>query len=72
MNAVDYLAGDKELIALRSREITSRPLEEMEDSTKRNWKFANMLLPSILIIGFGFLRLRGQKQNAEILRQIYD
>ena len=72
MNSVDYLAGDKDLIALRSREITSRPLEEIEDSTKRNWKYANMLLPSILIILFGFYRMRGEKQNAEILRQIYD
>ncbi len=72
MNSVDYLAGDKDLIALRSREITSRPLEEIDDSTKRNWKYANMLLPSILIILFGFFRMRGEKQNAEILRQIYD
>mgnify|MGYP001159682455 FL=1 len=72
MNAVDYLAGDKELIALRSREITSRPLEEMEDSSKRTWKYANMLLPSILIIAFGFYRIREDKKKAEILRQIYD
>ena len=72
MNAVDYLAGDKELIALRSREITSRPLEEMDDASKRTWKYANMLLPSILVIGFGFYRMREEKKNAEILRQIYD
>ena len=31
MNAVDYLLGDKELISLRSREITNRPLQELED-----------------------------------------
>jgi ABC-type uncharacterized transport system involved in gliding motility auxiliary subunit len=72
MNAVDYLAGDKELIALRSREITSRPLEEMEDSSKRTWKYANMFLPSFLIIVFGFYRIREDKKKAEILRQIYD
>jgi ABC-type uncharacterized transport system involved in gliding motility auxiliary subunit len=72
MNAVDYLAGDKELIALRSREITSRPLEEMEDSSKRTWKYANMFLPSFLIIVFGVYRIREDKKKAEILRQIYD
>jgi len=35
MNAVDYLAGDKELISLRSREITNRPLDEIKDSSKK-------------------------------------
>ena len=34
LNAVDYLAGDEDLIALRSREITNRPLNELEDSTR--------------------------------------
>ncbi len=29
MNSVDYLIGDRDLIALRYREITSRPLEEV-------------------------------------------
>ena len=72
MNAVDYLAGDEDLIALRSREITSRPLNELEDSTKKKWKYANMLLPSFLIIGFGVMRMRKEKHQADILKQIYD
>jgi ABC-type uncharacterized transport system involved in gliding motility auxiliary subunit len=90
MNAVDYLAGDQDLISLRSREITSRPLdilqltdeevrtysqnerETLENTTKKRWKYANMLLPSVLIIGFGFFRMRREKHQAEILKQIYD
>ena len=36
-NAVDYLLGDRELISLRSREITNRPLEELEDEEKSRW-----------------------------------
>ena len=74
MNVVDYLAGDQDLISLRSREVTSRPLdilqldsedeqrfsadekERMMDRKKKRWKFANMVLPSTLIIGFGVLR----------------
>lgn len=72
LNAVDYLAGDEDLISLRSREITNRPLEELEDGTKKKWKYANLFLPSFLIIGFGFIRLRKEKQKSEILRQIYD
>ena len=72
MNSVDYLAGDKDLISLRSREITNRPLDEISDSSKKNWKYMNMLLPSILIISFGFWRFKKEKFKAEMLKQIYD
>ena len=72
MNAVDYLLGDRELIALRSREITSRPLEELEDGTKSRWKWINILLPSILIIGFGFIRLNRENSRSKVLEEIYD
>ena len=72
MNAVDYLLGDKELISLRSREITNRPLIELEDSQKSNWKWVNILLPSILIIFFGFIRFRNEKNRGKVLKEIYD
>ena len=72
MNAVDYLAGDEDLIALRSREITSRPLAVLEDSTRKKWKWANMLLPSFLVLTFGFFNMKKEKKHADILRQIYD
>jgi ABC-type uncharacterized transport system involved in gliding motility auxiliary subunit len=90
MNAVDYLADDEDLISLRSREITSRPLdilqltdqeqlsmsqEDMDkkrDKVKKRWKLANLILPTLLIIGFGVLRIRKEKNHAEVLKQIYD
>jgi len=72
MNAVDYLLGDRELIALRSREITSRPLEELKDAEKSRWKWINILLPSILVIGFGFIRLKRENGQSKILEEIYD
>ena len=72
MNAVDYLAGDEDLISLRSREITSRPLEELEDATRKKWKWANMFIPSLLVLTFGFFQMRKEKKHADILRQIYD
>ena len=72
LNAVDYLAGDQGLIALRSREITNRPLEELDDDTRIRWKWINILLPSLLVIGVGLLHMRREKNRADILRQIYD
>jgi ABC-type uncharacterized transport system involved in gliding motility auxiliary subunit len=72
MNAADYLLGDKELIALRSREITNRPLEELEDREKSRWKWINILLPSILVVGFGFIRLKRESDRSKVLAEIYD
>ena len=72
MNTVDYLAGEKELIALRSREITNRPLEEIEDGARSRWKWANVLLPSLIIAGLGMYRSKREKDKAEILKQIYE
>jgi len=90
LNAIDYLVGDQDLISLRSREITNRPLDilqlndkeeqnysqeekdKMTDRIKKRWKFANMILPSFLIIGFGLFRMRKEKNEAEMLKQIYD
>ena len=72
MNAVDYLLGDKELIALRSREITSRPLQELEDAEKSKWKWFNILFPSILVICLGFYRLKRENARSRLLEEIYD
>ena len=72
MNAADYLLGDKELIALRSREITNRPLEELEDEEKSRWKWINIMLPSILVVCFGFIRLKRENSRAKVLEEIYD
>ena len=44
----------------------------MRDKTKKRWKFANMVLPSALIIAFGAFRMRKEKNEAEVLKQIYD
>ena len=43
MNTVDYLVGEKELISLRSREITNRPLDEIENATRSRWKWVNVI-----------------------------
>ena len=74
MNAIDYLLGDRDLIALRSREITDRKLDEekITDDAKRTWKWVNGLLPSLLIVGFGFWRLRGNRQRTKHIEELYD
>ena len=71
MNSVDYLIGDRDLIALRSREITSRPLEETSDAAKKSWKWAKITLTSLLIVGFGLVRMRRQKSRSNVLEELY-
>jgi len=71
MNSVDYLVGDRDLIVLRSREITSRPLEEISDESKKTWKWVNIVLPSFLIVGFGLIRMRAQKNRSSVLEELY-
>ena len=71
LNSIDYLIGDQDLIALRSREITSRPLEEISDASKRTWKWINITAPTFLIVGFGLIRMRKQKNRSSVLEELY-
>ena len=72
MNAVDYLMGDRGLIELRSREITSRPLNELSDTNRKTWKWINIVMPTVLVLGFGFFRNRKQKSMARRVEELYD
>lgn len=55
-NAIDWLSDDTGLISLRTKGVTSRPIDELEDSTKMILKYANFLLPILLVIGYGVFR----------------
>jgi gliding-associated putative ABC transporter substrate-binding component GldG len=57
-NAIDWLSDDTGLIALRTKGVTSRPLDELEDSTKTILKYTNFLLPVVLAIGYGVVRMQ--------------
>jgi gliding-associated putative ABC transporter substrate-binding component GldG len=56
VNCIDWLSDDTGLIDLRTKGVTARPLDEVEDSTKTLLKYLNFLLPIILIIIFGLIR----------------
>jgi len=70
-NAVDYLMGDSELVALRSREITTRPLQELSDEAKSRIKWMNILLPPLLIIALGIFRWKKEAKRSEKIEEIY-
>ena len=58
LNLVDWLIQDERLISIRSREVASRPIGEVSDATRRTVKYANLLIPPLLVIGFGLFRWR--------------
>ena len=55
-NSVDWLADDTGLIDLRTKGITNRPLEQVEESTRNILKYGNVLAPIFLILIYAFIR----------------
>lgn len=71
INAVDYLVGDADLIGVRSREVTTRPLDELSDGARRSIKWLNTLGPSVLVIALGLWRWRGSRKRRKYLEDVY-
>ncbi len=67
VNGIDWLADDTGLIDLRTKGVSSRPLDQVEDSTKTILKYVNFLLPLILVIVYGMIRMQ-IKRNQRIRR----
>jgi ABC-type uncharacterized transport system involved in gliding motility auxiliary subunit len=61
VNAIDWLSDDTGLIELRTKGITNRPLDQIEDGKKAFLKYLNFLLPVLLIILYGLFRHRYNK-----------
>ncbi|MBI2968103.1 MAG: GldG family protein [Bacteroidetes bacterium] len=67
VNSIDWLSDDTGLIDLRTKGISARPLEQIEDGTKTLLKYTNFLSPIILIIVYGIFRMQ-IKRNQMVRR----
>ena len=56
VNSIDWLADDTGLIELRTKGITNRPLDQIEDGRKSFLKYLNFLLPILIILLYGLFR----------------
>lgn len=65
VNSVEWLVDSSGLMELRTKGVTSRPLAQISDQTKISLKYLNVLLPILLVIGYGIYRY----QNAQSRRQ---
>ncbi|WP_299672300.1 gliding motility-associated ABC transporter substrate-binding protein GldG [uncultured Polaribacter sp.] len=56
LNAVDYLLDDAGLMRLRNKTLQIRMLDKQKAFKERTfWQFLNVVLPLILLLGFGFV-----------------
>ena len=55
-NSIDWLSDDTGLIDLRTKGITSRPLEQIDDTKRNLYKYGNVVLPIFLMIGIALYR----------------
>lgn len=62
-NAIDWLSDDTGLIELRTKGVTSRPIDEMDDSTKTMIKYANFISPLVLVLVYGVVRFQRNRMR---------
>ncbi|MBT8220831.1 MAG: Gldg family protein [Bacteroidia bacterium] len=62
VNAIDWLSDDTGLIDLRTKGVSSRPIEEMEEAKMIRIKWTNFLLPILIAIGYGIFRRQKNQQ----------
>jgi gliding-associated putative ABC transporter substrate-binding component GldG len=68
-NMIDYLADDAGLITIRSKNVVQPPLEPISDGTRQLLKYTNLLLPPVLVIGYGLFRWRRRAAMKKSLEQ---
>lgn len=63
-NTVDWLSQDEGLIAIRSKAITARPLQEISPGARKAVKWANILAVPVAFILFGLVRWLARRRRA--------
>jgi gliding-associated putative ABC transporter substrate-binding component GldG len=66
-NMIDYLVDDAGLITIRSKDVTVAPLDQVSDGAKSALKYGNLVAPSLLVLGYGFIRWRVRQAQRKAL-----
>lgn len=72
-NSVDWLSDDTGLIELRSKMIKTAPLKDISDSTKQILRYLNFLLPILLVVIYGIIRMQMKRRlRTKRMEETYD
>ena len=63
VNSIEWLSDETGLIDLRTKGITSRPIEQLSESKKNIIKWLNFLLPILLVIVYGVIRMQRRRNQ---------
>lgn len=64
VNLVDSVSNFANLASIRSKNISSRPIKELDESEKNYWKFVSIFAAAILVDVYGVFRIvRRKKKN---------
>lgn len=63
LNIVDWLSQEEGLIAIRSRNVAARPLDEVSDGNRTLIKYANVFGPPLLVIMFGLWHWQSRRRH---------
>ncbi|MBU2650282.1 MAG: Gldg family protein [Bacteroidetes bacterium] len=61
VNSVEWLTDETGLIGLRTKEVTSRPLDQVSDAKKVLMRWMNFLVPILVIVIYGILRYQRRR-----------
>lgn len=63
LNLIDWLVLDEDLLAVRSRGLSSAPLKELGDGTRNGLKYFNIVGVPVILVVFGLLRWRARENR---------
>ncbi len=63
VNSIEWLSDETGLIDLRTKGITSRPIDQLSESKKLTIKWLNFILPMFLVIIYGIVRMQMRRNQ---------
>ena len=63
LNMVDWLVQESDLLSIRAKKIEPRALREVSEEVRPWIKYANMLLPALVVVLFGLFRWRSRRNR---------
>ncbi len=61
LNLVDWLVQESDLLEIRAKKIEPRALREVSEEVRPWIKYTNMLVPALVVVGFGLFRWRRRR-----------